>query len=72
MYKNGLNNYLYLFSKGEIKMRIKDIIKEKEEMQKEIRTIDKGITGKNSFNTTINCKIIKSIKKDNNEEIKNE
>ena len=51
-------------------MRIKDIIKEKEEMQKEIRTIDKGITGKNSFNTTINCKIIRSIKKDNNEETK--
>lgn len=50
-------------------MRIKDIIKEKKEMQKEERIIDKGITGKNSFNTTINCKVIKSIKRRENEDI---
>lgn len=51
-------------------MRIKDIIREKKEMQKEERIIDKGITGKNSFNTTINCKVIKSIKReDNNDDI---
>lgn len=50
-------------------MRIKDIIKEKKEIQKEKRVIDKGITGKNSFNTTINCKVIKSIKRRENEDI---
>ena len=51
-------------------MRIKDIIREKKEMQKEERVIDKGITGKNSFNTTINCKVIKSIKRrENNDDI---